>query len=137
MGSDRTPDREFEEALGKLIGALILAALALYAYPQSLGAFIGCFAASCYPTGFDDRADRRYWQGLAGWSIGAALAVGGAYLVLASPIGADAQWRRFDRKWGPGSLDVSALVEHPWAWLPLASAAALVGFGAAILWRAR
>ena len=83
------------------------------------------------------RRERRRWRATGWWLIGAGLAVGAAYFALFSVIGADAQWRRFDRKWGFGHLDASALAEHPWAWLPIGAALAIVAAGATILWRTR
>lgn len=137
MRSDhRDRDREFEEGLAKLIGGLVLAALALV-YPQSLGGLVGFGVGAAYPWRLGDREDRRYWRTIAGWSIAAGLAVAGAYVLLHTALGADAELRRFHRQWGLGHLSVAALIDHPWAWLPLATAAALVAAGGAILWRAR
>ncbi|MDX6584273.1 MAG: hypothetical protein QOI10_3457 [Solirubrobacterales bacterium] len=138
MGSERrNKDQEFEEAVAKLIGGLLVAGLALYVYPQSLGAFAGAVVGGAYPWRFDDRVDRRHWRVAAGWLIAAGLALAAAYLLFHAALGADAELRRFDRQWGPGHLSAAALIDHPWAWLPLATAAALVAAGGAILWRAR
>jgi hypothetical protein len=137
MRSDRpAKDQQFDEGVAKLIGALLAAALALL-YPQSLGAVIGAAAGAAHPWRFDDHGDRRYWRALAGWSIGAGVCLAAAYALLATTLGADAELRRFHRQWAWGHLSAAALIDHPWAWLPLASAAALVAAGGAILWRAR
>lgn len=137
MRSDRRDrDREFEDRIGKLIGLVALAFLALV-YPQSLGGLVGFGVGAGYPLRPGDREDRRYWRTVGGWSIAAGLAVAGAYVLLAGPFGADAELRRFHRQWGWGHFTGAALIDHPWAWLPLATAAALVAGGGAIIWRAR
>lgn len=138
MGSDRrNRDWDFEDGVWKLIGGLLAAGVALYVYPQSLGAFVGAGVASFHPWRFDDREDRRYWRTIAGWSIAAGLALAAAYALLHTTLGADVELRRFHRQWGAGHLSAAALINHPWAWLPLATAAALVAAGGTILWRAR
>jgi hypothetical protein len=139
VGPDRTRrDRQFEDTVGKWVGAGVAAFLAYNVWPQSLGGLIG-FLAAALPSqmGFDDRADRRWWRVLAGWSIAAALALGAAYVLVALRLGAEVEWRRFDRNWGPGEHSLSAWLDHPWAWLPLAAAAAFLVFGIATLLRAR
>jgi hypothetical protein len=137
MRSDRqAKDQLLDEGFAKLIGALLAAALALL-YPQSLGTMIGAAVGAAHPWRFDDRADRRYWRALAGWSIAAGIALAAAYALLATTLGVDVELRRFHRQWAWGHLSGAAFIDHPWAWLPLASAAALVAGGGAILWRAR
>ena len=137
MRSDRRDgDREFEDRLGKLIGLCVLCGVALL-YPQSLGGLVGAAVGGGCPWRFGDREDRRYWRTIAGWSIATGLAVAGAYILLASAFGADVELRRFHRQWGWGHFSGAALIDHPWAWVPLATAAALVAAGGAILWRAR
>ena len=137
MRSDRRDrDREFEDRLGKLTGLGVLCGLALV-YPQSLGGLVGAAVGGACPWRFEDRDDRRYWRTVAGWSIAAGLAVAGAYVLLASPLGADAELRRFHRQWGWGHFSGAAWIDHPWAWVPLAAATALVAAGAAIIWRTR
>ena len=106
-----------------LIGALLVSGLAFYVYPQSLGALVGGFAGAAYPPSFDDREDRRYWRAFGGWLIAAGVTLTGAYFLVHSLVGADVELRRFDRQWGPGQLTASPWVDHPWAWLPLFSAA--------------
>jgi hypothetical protein len=138
MGLDgRSRNRDLDEAIA--IGGLVLILLgfAVYVYPQSFGAFLGAIAAATYPWRFDDREDRLYWRGVAGWSIAAGLALAGAFSYQHPALGVDAELRRFDRQWGPGHLSVAPWIDHPWAWLPLFFAVALVTAGGAILWRAR
>ena len=137
MATSRGIDREREDALGKVVGVVGATFIALYGFPQVLLAAVGVLAGACCPSTFDDRRERAWWRATGWWLIGAGLAAGAAYFALFSVIGADVQLRRFDRKWGFGHLDASALAEHPWAWLPIGAALAIVAAGATILWRTR
>lgn len=129
-------DREWEEAVGKTIGALVAAFLCLYVVPQSFGAAVGALAAGFHPWSIDGKDEKRHWRFTAGWSIAAGIALAAAYGLLCSPIGADVELRRFHRNWKFGHLDAGAWIAHPWGWLPLASAVALIAYGGCLIWKA-
>lgn len=130
-------DRGLDEGGWLLIGALLVAGLALYAYPQVLGSAFGMLAAGIHPLKIEGEDERRHWRSVAGWSIGAGITLAAAFVLLSGPLGADVEMRRFNRNWGPSHLDPSALAAHPWAWVPLGVAAALAAYGVALLYRNR
>lgn len=129
-------DREGKEAAEKAFCALAAAFLCLYVVPQSFGAAVGALAAGFHPWSIDGNDERRHWRYVAGWSIAAGIALAAAYAVLFTPIGADVELRRFHRNWKFGHLDAGAWIAHPWGWLPLASAVALIAYGGALIWKA-
>jgi hypothetical protein len=129
-------DREWEEAVAKTVGALAVAFLCLYVVPQSFGAAVGALAAGFHPWSIEGNDEWRHWRFIAGWSIAAGIALAAAYALLLTPIGADVELRRFHRNWKYGHLDAGAWIAHPWAWLPLASAVALLAYGGCLIWKA-
>lgn len=110
--------------------------LCLYVLPQSFGAAVGVIAAGVHPWNIQGNDERRHWRSVAGWSIAAGTALAAAYALLYVPIAADVELRRFRRGWNFGHLDPAAWVAHPWAWLPLASAVALIAYGGCLIWKA-
>lgn len=137
MRSHSSPaDREWEETVGKAVGAVVAAFLCLYVIPQSFGAAVGAIAAGIHPWTIHGNDERRYWRSVAAWSITAGIALAAAYVLLCNPVGADVELRRFHRNWNHGTLDPDAWVAHPWAWLPLASAVALAAYGGCLIWKA-
>jgi hypothetical protein len=137
MDSHRSPaDRERKEMLERAVCALAGLFLCLYVLPQSFGAAVGVIAAGIHPWNIQGNDERRHWRSVATWSIAAGVALAAAYAVLFTPIGADAELRRFHRNWKLGRLDAGAWIAHPWAWLPLASAVALIAYGGCLIWKA-
>lgn len=137
MRSQNSPaDRKRQEMVEKSVGALVAAGLCLYVIPQSVGAVVGILAAGIHPWRIDGNDERRHWRAVAGWSIGAGIALAAAYALLCAPIGADVELRRFHRNWKLGHLDSGAWVAHPWAWLPLVAAVALATYGGCLIWKA-
>jgi hypothetical protein len=137
MNSHKSPaDREWEEILEKAAGAVVALFLCLYVVPQSFGAAVGVIAAGIHPWNIQGNDQRRHWRAVAGWSIAAGIALAAAYALLFTPLGADVELRRFQRNWNHGHLDPEAWVAHPWAWLPLASAVALIAYGGFVIWKA-
>ncbi len=134
MNSHKSPaDREWKEGA---LCALAALGLCLYVVPQSFGVAVGVIAAGIHPWNIQGTDERRHWLFIAGWSIAAGIALAAAYALLYAPIGADVEQRGFHRNWRHGHLDPGAWVAHPWAWLPLACALALIAYGGFVIWKA-
>jgi hypothetical protein len=122
--------------LERAVCALAGLFLCLYVLPQSFGAAVGVIAAGIHPWSIQGNDERRHWRSVASWSIAAGIALAAAYALLSAPIAADVELRRFRRGWNFGHLDPAAWVAHPWAWLPPASAVALIAYGGSLIWKA-
>lgn len=130
-------EQQREDALATIGGTLGVIGLVAYGFPQLTGALVGWLVAAAYSWHRPEGEDRRYWRAIGGWALVAAAALVAAYLLLDASIGADREFRRWNRNWGLGDTDFSVLVDHPWAWVPLFAAAAFAGYGVAMIWRTR
>ena len=126
-----------EDALAILGGTFGVIALVAYGLPQLTGALVGWLGAAAYPWRRPEGEDRRYWRATGCWALVAASALVAAYFLLDASLGADREFRRWNRNWGLGETDLSAMLDHPWAWVPLFAAAAFAGYGVAMIWRMR
>lgn len=120
--------------VGGSIGILVLV---VYGFPQLTGALAGWLVAAAYPWQRPEGEDRRYWRAIGYWALVVAAALVVAYILLDASLGADHEFRRWNRNWGLGDTHLSVLIAHPWAWVPLFAAAAFAGYGVAMIWRTR
>ena len=113
-----------------IFGFVVFAAIKLA--PQAFGLLIGGLAVGVLVmVGVIKMDDPR----CPGWAV-RLIATGTltcvTYFALAGATGADVDMKRFRRAWEANGADVSILIHHPWAVVPLTCAAALIGAGAAI-----
>jgi len=138
VGSKSAADRKRDEQNAIAAGAVVLLAIGLFGFPQWLvGGMIGAGLGAIAPPRIDDPARRRAVRGLAAWSIGAGLAIGGLLLALRAPLALEVEGRRFHQAWKSDGIDPSALIDYPWGWLPQSAAIALVVAGLFMVWRTR
>lgn len=133
-----TRDRDNDDALTYGLAAVLGGAIALYGYPQifglALGALVGVLVPWHNPT---DPDDKRHWRKVAAVAIVCALVIAAAYFLVLWDHGVAAELRRFDRNWGIGELSLQTLVDHPWAWLPLFCALALIAYAIVVFIKSR
>lgn len=136
--NDRRRDGEDHELFGYLAAGFMVSAAAVYVVPSvGLGVLLGGVLGAAAPWTFTDDAESRRWRSRAASMAAAGLAILVIYVLARPLLGADAEARRFGRSWSFGDTDVSAFVEHPWAWLPVAAGVASMVAGGVIWWRAR
>lgn len=132
--TDRTDERAGYALAGVLAGGFVIFAVPGIAIGAVVGGLVGATVPWKVAAG---KASKARWRRRGQRTVAYGFGLVGAYLLMGGTIGVDIQQRRFGRKWSLGDPEPTAFAAHPWAWLPIAVAAAACCWGALVWWRSR
>ena len=131
MTADNRDNNEWTVIAGVAI-AFIAGLAAWHVAPQAFGLVIGlALLAPTVPLGIWD-SDPQRSRRIAWCLVGAGVSLAASYYLFDGIIGADLEMHRFLKRWEVTGQDLSVLLRHPWAVIPLTCAAIFAGAGAAI-----